>query len=82
MATTAIVKFMSSAIPQVSVAIGAPPRDGAANTELVEFMARLLSVKKRDVSLVVGHKSHEKVVAVTGLSRQDVEERMRSACTD
>jgi hypothetical protein len=35
----------------VGVQIAAPPVDGEANTELVKYMAKLLGLRKSDVSL-------------------------------
>ena len=63
----------------VEIALAAPPVDGAANEELVRFVASILGVSKRSVSLVRGETSREKLVAVTGLSTADVEARLRAA---
>jgi uncharacterized protein (TIGR00251 family) len=52
----------------LEIALAAPPVDGAANEELVRFVARLLGVPRRQVALVRGETSREKLVAVTGLS--------------
>ena len=48
----------------VSVSLNAPPVDGEANAELCKFIAKILAVRKTDVSLVKGHKSRQKVVSV------------------
>jgi uncharacterized protein (TIGR00251 family) len=63
----------------VEVALQAPPIDGAANEELVRFLARVLGVARRDVALVRGDASREKLVAVTGLPAAEVEARLRAA---
>ncbi|CAG9802713.1 unnamed protein product [Chironomus riparius] len=45
--------------------IGAPAVEGAANTELIEFLSKLLSVRKSDVSLDRGSKSRVKTVNIS-----------------
>lgn len=46
------------------VQIAAPPVEGEANTELLKFMAKVLAVRKSDVSLDRGSKSRQKVIVV------------------
>ncbi len=38
------------------------PRDGKANQELVEYLARMFSVRKSEVRIVAGEKDRRKVV--------------------
>jgi len=57
----------------VGVAIGAAAVDGAANTELVAFLASVLKVKKSAISLESGARGRRKVVKVAGLSPLQVE---------
>lgn len=63
----------------VEIALAAPPVEGAANEELVRFVGKVLGLPKRDVVLVRGDTSREKLVAVRGLSVADVEARLRAA---
>ncbi|OQX66872.1 MAG: hypothetical protein B6A08_18265 [Sorangiineae bacterium NIC37A_2] len=56
----------------LEVALGAPPVDGAANAELLEFLARQLKVPKRSVVLSRGASSREKVVQILGVDRNQV----------
>jgi uncharacterized protein len=65
----------------VEIALAAPPVDGAANEELVRFVAKVLSVRQRDVALVRGDTSREKLLAVTGLTPEEIESRLRAAFT-
>ncbi len=51
----------------VRVNIGAPPKEGEANKELVEFLAGALGVRKTDVSLDKGSKSKSKIIVVEGI---------------
>ncbi|KAJ3117918.1 hypothetical protein HDU96_004816 [Phlyctochytrium bullatum] len=60
--------------------IAAPPRDGEANKEVVQFVSKLLGLPKSCVSIVAGHKAREKVVAleVPGLKHpEDTQEYLR-----
>jgi uncharacterized protein (TIGR00251 family) len=46
----------------------APPVDGAANAEAVHILADLLGVPRRAVTILSGHHSRRKRIAVTGLT--------------
>lgn len=59
----------------MGVSVKAPPRDGQANDGIKEYLAEILDLKKRDLTIVKGDKSHEKVVSideVNGLTVEDV----------
>lgn len=51
----------------LKIALAAPPVDGAANEALVELLAELWGVPRRQVSLVSGQSSRRKVVRVIGV---------------
>jgi uncharacterized protein (TIGR00251 family) len=59
---------------RVKIALTAPPVDGAANEALVAFLAKLLGVARRDVTIVRGETSRLKTVTVRGVSAQRVRE--------
>ena len=46
------------------IALAAPPVDGAANAELVAFLAARLGIPKRSVRLALGTSSKHKVVEI------------------
>jgi uncharacterized protein (TIGR00251 family) len=52
----------------LKVRLHSPPVDGAANDELVSFLARELGVAKRAVRIVAGQSSRGKTVEVEGIS--------------
>lgn len=58
------------------VRVAAPPVDGAANDELVEFLARALGVPRSVVSVKAGKTGRRKTVFVSGLTANDVQERL------
>jgi len=57
----------------LKVKLTAPPVEGAANEELIGFLAKELGVAKRLVSIVSGGKSRSKVVHIEGLTRSRLE---------
>ncbi len=56
--------------------IAAPPLKGRANKELVDFLSRNLITNKENVSIVSGHTARRKVVAISGLNRHQILERL------
>lgn len=60
----------------VKLRLAAPPVDGAANAELVRFLADLFGVSRSDVVLVRGHGSRDKVVRVGGTSEEEARARL------
>lgn len=63
----------------LDVSLAAPPVDGAANDALVELLAKVLSLSKRDVGLVRGASSRTKLVEVRGLDVEAVRARLAAA---
>jgi uncharacterized protein (TIGR00251 family) len=56
----------------LKVRVAAPPVGGAANEELVRFLARELGIPRRSVEIVSGHASKSKRVRVAGASVERV----------
>ena len=56
----------------LQVRISAPPVKGKANKELIDFLSQLLGVSKSRLSIIKGHTSRNKVIAVDGLSREEL----------
>ena len=54
------------------IRIASAPVDGAANEELLAFIATLLDIPKRQISLASGERSRTKRVAITGLTIDQV----------
>ncbi len=52
----------------VRIRVAAPPVDGAANAELVRFLADRLRVPRAAVTITAGVGGRRKTVAVTGLT--------------
>jgi uncharacterized protein (TIGR00251 family) len=60
----------------LKVRLTAPPLEGRANESLVAFLAQRLGVRKSQVEIVAGATSRRKMIRVSGLSLQEVEERL------
>lgn len=60
----------------IKIRLRSPPVDGAANDELTRFLARRLSVARREVRIVGGTSQRRKRIAVTGLSAQQVARKL------
>ena len=58
------------------VKVTAPPVKGKANRELITFLSRLLGVSKGSVNIIKGHATRNKVVAIDGLSQEEVMKRL------
>jgi len=54
------------------VRVAAPPVEGAANEELVRFLAKTFGVAAREVEILSGHASKSKRVRVRGAKASDL----------
>jgi uncharacterized protein len=52
------------------IRLAAPPVDGEANEELVNLLANLFDIPRRQVEIISGQKSKNKVVRVRGVSAE------------
>jgi uncharacterized protein (TIGR00251 family) len=57
------------------VKIAAPPDKGKANKELIEFFSKRLGLKKDKVSILKGHTSHSKLIAIEGKTQQEISQK-------
>jgi uncharacterized protein len=61
------------------VRVAEPPEGGRANDAVVRLLAETLHVPRRDVEIVSGHGAKEKIVALAGIDRDEIERRLASA---
>jgi uncharacterized protein (TIGR00251 family) len=57
----------------LKIKVAAPPVEGRANAECVRLLSDVLGVKRNQVTIISGHKSKKKTVAVRGVKRSDIE---------
>ena len=60
------------------VRLAAAPVDGAANDALLTFLSKALAIPSRHISMTTGHKSRDKTILLSGLTRADVESRLKA----
>jgi uncharacterized protein (TIGR00251 family) len=62
----------------LKIRLTAPPVDGAANEALVKFLADTLSIPKSNVEIVSGHTSKNKIVKISGISKEEARRMLNS----
>ena len=85
------VSFAVKAVPRASrnaiaevregvlvVRLCAPPVEGKANAALIAYLAEAFGLRKGQVSIKVGEKSRHKIVVLSGLSPEQVRERIEA----
>ncbi|HOM71987.1 MAG TPA: DUF167 domain-containing protein [Armatimonadota bacterium] len=60
----------------LAVKLTAPPVEGAANKACVDFLAKVLGVKRSQVTLVSGEKSRDKAFEIEGLDEEEIRKRV------
>lgn len=61
---------------ELKVRLAAVPEKGEANAELLRYLAGIFNVGKSKVQLVQGETSRHKRVCVTGLSMNQIQEKL------
>ena len=65
----------------LKVKISAPPVKGRANKELIAFLSQILDVSKSKVCIVKGRTTRNKVIAINGISQQEIMGRLSTYST-
>jgi uncharacterized protein len=55
------------------IRVAAPPEAGAANDAVLALLAAALGIRPRDIRLVSGHASRDKIVELTALGLHEAE---------
>ena len=58
---------------RLKIRITAPPVEGMANEALIEFLSESLNISRRNVCIVSGHSSRNKIVEVCGVELEAVQ---------
>ena len=73
-------EFVSEMTPEaVHLNLTGPAREGKANTELVKRMAKTLGVATGSITMIAGHRSREKMLLVTNMTREVVIQKLSEA---
>ena len=57
----------------LKIRVTAPPVEGMANEALVDFLSQSLKISRRNVCIVSGHSSRNKIVEVSGVELEAVQ---------
>ena len=60
----------------LKVAVSKPPQDGAANKAVVKVLAQFLGLPEAGVTIIRGHGNPRKEVLITGLTAEQVAQRI------
>lgn len=77
-ARTAINGTLGDAL---KISLSAPPSDGRANQELVEFFADLFHVPRSAVQILAGARTRHKAICIAGRSASELEFALRAHFT-
>ena len=61
------------------IRVAAPPVKGKANKELVAYLSRLLGVGMSQIDIIKGHTGRRKIIAIDGLTQEDITELLSGA---
>jgi uncharacterized protein (TIGR00251 family) len=61
------------------VRVSAPPVKGKANKELIAFLSKVLGVSQSSLSIAKGHTSRHKIIAVDGLTQEEIMKRLSAS---
>jgi uncharacterized protein (TIGR00251 family) len=60
------------------VRVAEAPERGRANEAVLDLIAEALSLPRRDVSLVAGHGSRDKIVEIDGIAEDETRRRLEN----
>ena len=61
------------------IKIAAPPVEGKANKEMIEFLSDILGVSKSRITIEKGTTSRKKLVSIEGMTEAEVTQRLQTA---
>jgi uncharacterized protein (TIGR00251 family) len=63
----------------LKLALTAPPVDGKANQAVIEFFADLFAISRSSITIASGETSRNKVIRVSGISEEQVRQKLQAA---
>ena len=60
----------------LKVKLTAPPVEGEANQALINYLARLLAIPKKNIKLLKGETSRHKLIEISGLSSAELLDKL------
>lgn len=62
--------------------LAAPPVEGAANKELIRWLAKFFGVSRAQVTIISGETARQKIVRVSGVNPAEAEQKLRAAAAN
>jgi uncharacterized protein (TIGR00251 family) len=62
----------------IKIKLRAPAVEGKANAALIRFLTEQLKLPRHSIVLERGHRSHDKLLRIDGLTAEDVRTRMQA----
>jgi hypothetical protein len=66
----------------LKLSLTAPPVEGRANEACIAFFAKFFAVSRSSVTIAAGQSSRNKVIRVSGISREVVQAKINQALAD
>jgi uncharacterized protein len=63
----------------LKIRLAAPPVDGAANEELIRWLARFFAVPRNQVEIISGATAKQKLIRVSGIQPASAERKLADA---
>jgi uncharacterized protein len=61
----------------LKIKLTAPPVEGKANKACIDFLTRLLGMRRSALAIASGEKSRKKIVTIDGMNLRELEERLK-----
>lgn len=62
---------------QIKIKIKAPPSEGRANEEVIEFLSELLRLPQKNIHLIKGEKSREKKILIENMPLEKLQQLLK-----
>ncbi len=62
----------------LKIKINAPAQKGKANKELIYFLAKILSISQRDITIISGETSRIKKIQIENISNEDLNKLIKN----
>jgi uncharacterized protein (TIGR00251 family) len=62
---------------EIKIKITSPPVDGEANAGLIEYLAKIFKIPKRDITLAKGETNRHKVIDIQGITPEKARELLK-----
>ena len=57
------------------IKLQAPPADGEANKALIDYLALLTDIPRKNLTIIKGWRHHQKTIKVSGLNKSELSDR-------